>query len=83
LRVLAHCSPFGFFSAHAANSFGLAFLFRKWVHSSWFPILIVVALVQSFSRIHLGVHYPLDLFAGAVWGFLISVALHKIEKTWS
>ena len=83
LRVLAHCSPFGFFSAHAANSFGLAFLFRKWVHSSWFPILIGVALVQSFSRIHLGVHYPLDLFAGAVWGFLISVALHKIEKTWS
>jgi undecaprenyl-diphosphatase len=33
LRVLAHCSPFGFFSAHAANSFGLAFLFRKWAHS--------------------------------------------------
>ena len=26
LRVLAHCSPFGFFSAHAANSFGRALM---------------------------------------------------------
>src|SRR5210317_1528736 len=26
LRVLVHCSPYGFFSAHAANAFGLAFL---------------------------------------------------------
>ena len=83
LRVLAHCSPYGFFSAHAANSFGLAFLFRKWLHSSWFPILLVVAILQSFSRIHLGVHYPLDLVAGALWGFLISFVLHKIESTWS
>ena len=83
LRVLAHCSPFGFFSAHAANSFGLAFLFRKWLHSSWFPILLVVAIFQSFSRIHLGVHYPTDLLAGAIWGILISFVLHKIESTWS
>ena len=83
LRVLAHCSPFGFFSAHAANSFGLAFLFRKWLHSSWFPILLVVAILQCFSRIHLGVHYPTDLLAGAIWGILISFVLHKIESTWS
>ena len=83
LRVLAHCSPFGFFSAHAANSFGLAFLFRKWLHLSWCPILLFVAILLRFSRIHIGVHYPSDLLAGALWGFLISFVLHKIEATWS
>ena len=83
LRVLVHCSDYGFFSAHAANAFGLAFLFRKWLHQSWFPVLIIIAVVQSFSRIHLGVHYPTDLLVGGLWGFLISFVLHKIEKTWS
>lgn len=83
LRVLVHCSPYGFFSAHAANAFGLAFLFRKWLHPSWFPVLLIIALLQSYSRIHLGVHYPTDLLVGALWGFLISFVLHKIEKTWS
>ena len=83
LRVLAHCSPYGFFSAHAANAFGLAFLFRKWLHQSWFPVLLIIAVLQSFSRIHLGVHYPTDLLFGALWGFLVSFVLHKIEKTWS
>jgi membrane-associated phospholipid phosphatase len=29
------------------------------------------------------VHYPTDLLVGALWGFLISFVLHKIEKTWS
>lgn len=83
LRVLAHCSPFGFFSAHAANGFGLAFLVRKWLHSSWFPVLLITAAIQSFSRIHLGVHYPSDLLAGAAWGILISFVLNKVETTWN
>jgi len=83
IRVLVHCGDFGFFSAHSANTFGIAFLLRKWLNKGWYPILILVAILQSFSRIHLGVHYPTDILAGALWGFLISFVLHKIEKTWS
>ena len=83
IRVLVNCSPFGFFSAHAANAFGLAFLMRKWLKPSWFPILVVVALLQSFSRIHLGVHYPLDLVFGGLWGILISTILVRIDQQFS
>ena len=83
IRVLVHCSPYGFFSAHAANAFGLAFLMRKWLKPSWFPILVVVALLQSFSRIHLGVHYPLDLVFGGLWGILISTILVRIDQQFS
>ena len=67
----------------SANTFGLAFLMRRWLKPSWFPILIVVAVIQSFSRIHLGVHYPLDLLAGALWGILISTILVRIDSQFS
>jgi undecaprenyl-diphosphatase len=83
IRVLVNCSPYGFVSAHAANAFGLAFLMRKWLKPSWFPILLVVALLQSFSRIHLGVHYPLDLIFGGLWGILISTILVRIDQQFS
>lgn len=78
LRVLAHCSPHGFFSAHAANTFGLAILVRRWVHRSWFPILLIAAFLQSFSRIHLGVHYPSDIVVGALYGILVSTILLRL-----
>lgn len=79
LRVLAHCAPFGMFSAHAANSFGLAFLVRKWAHPSWFPILLLTAAIQSFSRLHLGVHYPSDLLVGALFGILVARLLNQLD----
>ena len=80
LRVLVHCSPYGFFSAHAANTFGLAFLTKNWLPKSWFPILLVLAIIQSFSRLHLGVHYPLDLLAGALFGAIVARLLQRLDR---
>ena len=66
-----NCSKYGFVSSHAANTFGLAvfvgllfFNKKKWV---LFSLLFWAALV-SFSRIYLGVHYPLDIVGGAIVG---------------
>ena len=63
---------FGFVSSHAANSFGLAMfaalLFRNglfgWTIFFW-------ALLNSYSRIYLGVHYPGDIVCGGALGVLI------------
>ena len=65
---------FGYFSAHAANSFGLASYFavfwgRK--RQVWAAFLLFWALLVAYSRIYLGVHYPLDVLSGALAGALL------------
>jgi len=61
---------YGFASSHAANTFGVAFfiylLFRK--RYAWAPAIFLWAISASYTRIYLGVHYPGDIFAGALVG---------------
>ncbi len=65
---------FGFYSAHASNTFFIAsfmtMLMRK--KYGWFPLFLFFwAAIVSYSRIYLGVHYPLDVVMGAAVGFLL------------
>ncbi|WP_339701848.1 phosphatase PAP2 family protein [Algoriphagus aquimarinus] len=61
---------YGFASSHAANTFGLAaFLNLKMKGKLRFlPWLFLWAAVISYTRIYLGVHYPLDILVGAIVG---------------
>ncbi|WP_339868232.1 phosphatase PAP2 family protein [uncultured Algoriphagus sp.] len=61
---------FGFASSHAANTFGLAvFLNLKMKGNLRFlPWLFLWAAVISYTRIYLGVHYPMDIIVGALVG---------------
>jgi undecaprenyl-diphosphatase len=71
---------YGFFSAHAANAFVLAvftsLLFNNRLYSS---VIIIWALIVSYSRIYLGVHYPLDILAGIAFGSLFGWVFYKIS----
>ena len=64
-------------SGHAAFLFALAgvflFLNRRW---GWYFILF--ALVNGLARVFCGVHWPLDIFGGAVIGILCGTIVHKL-----
>ncbi len=72
---------YGFVSSHATNTMGLAvlssLLFRNKVYSifiySW-------ALIISYSRIYLGVHYPGDVVGGLILGALLGFGVYKLYK---
>jgi len=69
---------YGFFTAHAANSFTVAafttFLFRNRLYSF---LIFIWAIVVSYTRIYLGLHFPLDIVTGCIWGILTGFAAYK------
>ncbi|MHC2992987.1 PA-phosphatase, partial [Pontibacter sp. HJ8] len=60
---------FGFLSSHASTGFALAVFFNLILPDRYFIFKIVLvawAVVVSYSRIYLGVHFPGDILGGAV-----------------
>ena len=66
------CGKYGFFSAHAANSISVTIFIINCVDESvkkfLKPVLILWVMIFSYSRIYLGVHYPLDTIFGLSFG---------------
>jgi undecaprenyl-diphosphatase len=73
--LLPHQPPSPSFpSAHAANTFAFAFVvFTEYKRVG--AALFAVALVVSYSRVYVGVHYPLDGLGGAAWGVFVGVCV--------
>lgn len=77
---------YGFPSCHAANSFALAVFLACMIRRRRFVIFIFGwAILNSYSRIYLGVHYPGDLLVGgtigAFFGWLTFVVARRFDHT--
>jgi membrane-associated phospholipid phosphatase len=85
--LLEHCSGgFSFTSSHAANHFGIAmFIFMTWgiTQKKYTRFFFVWAGVISFAQIYVGVHYPLDIFGGAIIGLVSGFAMAKAYLKWT
>ena len=74
---------YGFVSSHAANTFAVASFLTPALRKSYRSIgwwLYGWALLSSYSRIYLGLHYPGDILAGAALGILIGLILWKLTQ---
>ena len=86
LRGLVDCGGlYSMPSNHAANHFGLAAFWyfsirdmngRKW-HWLWFW-----AAAVCYAQIYVGKHYPFDILAGAVFGFLTGLGMFRLFVYW-
>jgi undecaprenyl-diphosphatase len=82
IRVVKKSNSFSFFSGHAANSMAVAtFLFFNFKNKiKYFGFLFLWPLIFAYSRIYLGLHYPLDILTGYFFGFVFGFIMFKIYK---
>ena len=82
MRYIAErCGRYGFFSGHSSNSMAAAIfggLLLRPFYKNVIYILIGWSLVVAYSRIYVGVHYPLDLICGLTFGALSGYAFYKL-----
>ncbi|MBR6320743.1 MAG: phosphatase PAP2 family protein [Prevotella sp.] len=76
---------YGFFSSHAANTFSLAVFFALLVRSRLLSVaLIAWSLVNCWTRLYLGVHFPGDILCGLLWGGLVGTSMwlmhHRLSR---
>lgn len=77
-------SDFSFFSAHAANTAGIAtffsLLFRR---RSMTLLLIGWSLLNCFTRLYLAMHYPSDVLVGLFFGMAVGTSVHVLYHRWA
>lgn len=70
---------YGFFSAHASNTFSIAIFFCWLVRSRLLSTaLIIWSLTNCWTRLYLGVHFPGDILVGLTWGFLVGSGVYYL-----
>ncbi len=84
MMLVGNCGgKYGFASSHAANSFALFYSIFKIFGKKhfWTYFLLGWAIIVSYSRIYLGVHFPMDVFFGGTIGILISTFIFELNKS--
>ena len=72
---------YGFFSAHAANTMSIAVYFSLLVRHKVFTLMMVGwSLLNCYTRLYLGVHYPIDILVGLTWGTLVGLLIWLVQR---
>jgi len=79
--IAARCGKYGFFSGHSSNSMAAAVfagLLLKPFYKKLIFILLFWSAIVAYSRIYVGVHYPLDIICGMAFGAISGFMFYKI-----
>ena len=60
---------YSFYSNHASNMFTFATYTGQFIPQARIPLLVLASFV-GYSRVYNGVHYPSDVVAGSLFGYL-------------
>jgi undecaprenyl-diphosphatase len=82
IRIVQSRMSFSFFSGHAANTMAVAtflyLIFKKDLKYFW--LLFLWPLIFAYSRIYLGLHYPLDIVCGYLCGAIMGFLMFKLYQ---
>jgi len=78
-RPLKVKASYSFPSCHASNV-GFAGFYLSFFEPLFSPFWIIFVILVGWSRIYLGVHYPLDVFAGWIYGAFWAYVFYKLVK---
>lgn len=72
---------YGFFSAHAANTFSIAIFFSLLMRQRMLTFFLVGwSLLNCYTRLYLGVHYPGDITVGLLWGGFVGWLVYQLYR---
>ena len=72
---------YGTVSAHAATTLSIALISASLISNRTYTAMILLWVVfVSYSRIYLGVHFPLDIIFGLLDGAVVSAVLIRFYK---
>ncbi|MDC6366001.1 MULTISPECIES: phosphatase PAP2 family protein [Flavobacteriaceae] len=82
IRVLKTPTDYSFFSGHASSSLAITMLMYLFLRRKvfWAPLFFIWPLLFSYSRIYVGVHYPVDILVGAVVGILSAILFYFLYQ---
>ena len=75
----SNAGHFSFPSNHSVNMFCMAVFLGFFFPKIRIPLLVIASLI-AFSRIYNGVHFPSDVFVGAIMGSLIGFTGSLVTK---
>ncbi len=81
IRILKRPSSFSFVSGHSTTSFAVTtfmiLTLKKYYRHPY--LLLIWPILFAYSRIYVGVHFPVDIFIGMLLGILEGVLFYRIS----
>lgn len=82
IRVLKKSGGFSFLSGHATNSMAVSTFVILNLKNHFKPIyfLLIWPILFAYSRVYLGVHFPIDVISGMILGSVIGILFFKLNR---